>query len=281
MRILIKLVIVTGILLASVSTFAQDPDFHIYLCFGQSNMGGAARAEAKDSVVDARFRMMSTMNCPELGREMGKWYTATPPLCDCRSGISPADYFGRTLIESLPEKIRVGVINVSVGGCRIELFDKENYASYIETAPGWMKGWIYNYGGNPYGRLVELARLAQKDGVVKGILLHQGESNPNDSLWTRKVKDIYDNLMSDLNLNPVEVPLLAGELLSAEFDGKCAGFNQFIAQLPTVIENAHVIPSDECPGMPDGLHFTAEGYRKLGKSYGKKMLELMGIATKK
>ena len=280
MKTILKLVVLTGFLLSGILTFAQDPNFHVYLCFGQSNMAGSARAEAQDSLVDTRFLAMSTMDCPQLGREMGKWYPATPPLSDCRSGISPADYFGRTLVQNLPENIRVGVINVAVGGCRIELFDKQNYAAYVESAPGWMKGWISSYGGNPYGRLVELARMAQKDGVVKGILLHQGESNPNDSLWTRKVKDIYDNLMADLNLVPENVPLLAGELLSAEFDGKCAGFNQFIAELPATIPNAHVVSSEGCPGARDGLHFTAEGYRKLGRRYGVKMLDLLGSATK-
>ncbi|MGD9931258.1 MAG: sialate O-acetylesterase [Mangrovibacterium sp.] len=271
-----KLLVLTVLLLFGLSVFSQNPDFHIYLCFGQSNMAGAARAEAQDSIVDARFQMMSAMDCPDKGREMGNWYTAIPPLCDCNAGISPADYFGRTLIDNLPSNIKVGVINVSVGGCRIELFDKENYQSYVETAPDWMQGWIKNYGGNPYGRLVEMAKLAQKDGVIKGILMHQGESNPNDSLWTRKVKDIYDNLMIDLKLDPAKTPLLAGELLSAQYDGKCAGFNQFIAQLPAAIPNSHVISSEGCPGKPDGLHFTAEGYRILGKRYGEKMLSLLG-----
>jgi len=272
-----KLIAFTLFLFSSTLTFSQDPDFHIYLCFGQSNMGGAARAEAQDSIVDERFQMMSTMDCPDKGRETGNWYTATPPICDCNAGISPADYFGRTLIEKLPSNIKVGIINVSVGGCKIELFDKENYQSYVETAPGWMLNWIKNYGGNPYGKLVEMAKLAQKDGVIKGILMHQGESNPNDSLWTQKVKAIYDTLMADLNLNPQNVPLLAGELLSAEYNGRCAGFNQFIAQLPDVIPNAHVISSAGCPGRPDGLHFTAEGYRILGKRYGEKMLSLLGL----
>lgn len=262
------------LLVSSMYAFSQDPDFHICLCFGQSNMAGAARAEAQDSVVDERLKMMSAMDCPDKGRVKGNWYTATPPICDCNAGISPADYFGRTLIENLPANIKVGLINVSVGGCKIELFDKENHQSYVENAPHWMKGWIDNYGGNPYGRLVELAKLAQNDGVIKGILLHQGESNPNDTLWTQKVKDIYDNLIADLNLDPDEVPLVAGELLSAEFNGKCHAFNVFIHQLPNVIPNAHVVSSEGCPGMPDGLHFTAEGYRKLGKRYGQKMMEV-------
>lgn len=268
-----KILTLIMLLLVSTLSFSQDPDFHIYICFGQSNMAGNARAEAQDSTVDARFQMMSAMDCPDKGREMGQWYTATPPLCDCRAGISPADYFGRTLVANLPENVKVGIINVSVGGCKIELFDKENYQSYVETAPGWMKGWINNYGGNPYGRLVEIAKLAQKDGVIKGILLHQGESNPNDSLWTKKVKDIYDNLVTDLNLDP-NTPLLAGELVSAEFNGRCAAFNSFIGQLPSVIPNAHVISSEGCPGIRDGLHFSVEGYRLLGKRYGLKMLEV-------
>ena len=270
-----KIVVAIALLLSGVASFSQNPNFHIYLCFGQSNMGGASRAEAQDSVVDPRFKMMSAMDCKDKGRVKGNWYTATPPICDCKAGISPADYFGRTLVANLPENISVGVIDVAVGGSKIELFDKENYQSYIETAPDWMKGWINNYNGNPYGTLVELARLAQKDGVIKGILMHQGESNPNDSLWTLKVKAIYDNLMTDLNLDPKETPLLAGELLSAEFNGKCYAFNQFIAKLPTVIPNAHVISSEGCPGLPDGFHFTAEGYRKIGKRYGEKMLTLL------
>lgn len=275
MKIRIRIIVTAVFILSGTIAFSQDPDFHIYLCFGQSNMAGAAPAEAQDSLVGARFQMMSAMDCPDRGRKMGNWYTATPPLCDCRAGISPADYFGRTLIENLPSDIKVGIINVSVGGCKIELFDKDNYHSYVETAPDWMRNWIDNYGGNPYGRLVEIAKLAQKDGVIKGILMHQGESNPNDTLWTLKVKAIYDNLKSDLGLGSENIPLLAGELLSAEYKGRCAGFNQFIAQLPDVVPNAYVIPSDGCPGKPDGLHFTAEGYRILGERYGEKMLSLL------
>jgi hypothetical protein len=281
MKANLKLFILTGLLVLSTNVFPQDKNFYIFLCFGQSNMGGASRAEAQDSVADARFQFMSAMDCPDKGRVMGHWSVATPPLCDCGAGISPADYFGRTMVKNLPDSIKVGVINVSVGGCKIELFDKYNYQEYIDSAPNWMMGWINNYGGNPYGRLVDIAKLAQKDGVIKGILMHQGESNPNDTLWTRKVKAIYDNLMIDLNLNYNNVPLLAGELLSEEFGGKCFAFNQFIAQLPDVIPNAHVISSKGCPGRGDGFHFTAEGYRMIGTRYGEEMLSILGYKPKK
>ncbi len=272
----IKFLVLLGFIMMCNSAFTQDPDFHIYLCFGQSNMNGAARAEAQDSSVDERFKVLYAVDCPGIGREKNKWYTATPPICECRAGISPVDYFGRTLVENLPKNIKIGVISVAVPGCKIELFDKNNYSSYVETAPDWMIGFINSYDGNPYGRLVELAKLAQKDGVIKGILLHQGESNPNDTLWTKKVKDIYDNLMADLSLNPEEVPLLAGETVNADQNGVCAGMNEIIATLPEKIPNSYVISSSGCPSKRDNLHFNAEGYRIFGRRYGEQMLKVLG-----
>lgn len=277
MKKISTIILFSLLLMAGGSVFAQDHNFQIYLCIGQSNMEGAARAELQDSTVNPRFQMMAAVDCANLGRTKGNWYPAVPPLCRCRTNLGPADYFGRTMVEKLPENIKVGVIVVAIGGCKIELFDKENYQTYTETAPGWKKGMIKEYDGNPYGRLVEMAKLAQKDGVIKGILLHQGESNPNDSLWTRKVKGVYDSLMKDLNLDPKKVPLLAGETVHADQQGICAGFNQIMATLPQTLPNSYVISSAGCTDGPDNLHFSAAGYRELGKRYAEKMLELQGV----
>lgn len=263
--------------LSVAKAFAQDPNFYIFLCFGQSNMEGHAIIQAQDTVnVDPRFKVMETLDCDKLGRSKGKWYTAVPPLCRCGTGLTPADYFGRTMVANLPKKIKVGIINVAIGGCKIELFDKDNYQSYVSTAPSWMIDMIKQYDGNPYGRLVEMAKLAQKEGVIKGILLHQGESNVNDTLWTKKVKLVYDNLMKDLKLKPKKVPLLAGELVNADQKGACASMNTLIATLPQTIPNSYVIPSNGCPSAPDHLHFTAEGYRMIGKRYAERMLSILG-----
>ena len=101
-----------------------DPNFHIYLCFGQSNMEGNAKIEAQDRKgINTRFRMMAAVDMPNTGRKKGQWYAAVPPLCRAWTGLTPADYFGRTMVENLPDSIKVGVINVSVGGCSIDLFD--------------------------------------------------------------------------------------------------------------------------------------------------------------
>jgi hypothetical protein len=164
-------------LLCSAKGFSQDKNFYIFLCFGQSNMEGNARFEPQDTTVDKRMQVLQAVDCPNLGRTKDTWYTATPPLCRCTTGLNPADYFGSTLVANLPKKIRIGIINVSVAGSKIEVFDKDNYRSYVATTPDWLKKMVADYNGNPYERLVELAKLAQKTGVIKGVLLHQGESN--------------------------------------------------------------------------------------------------------
>ncbi len=135
---------------------------------------------------------------------------------------------------------------------------------------------INAYGGNPYGYLVELAKLAQKDGVIKGILLHQGESDPSDKAWPNKVKAIYDNLIKDLNLKAKDVPLLAGELVNGDQNGACAAMNTIIAELPRTVPTAHVISSKGCSARRDRLHFAPEGYRELGRRYAAEMLRLRG-----
>jgi len=261
--------------LTGVSADAQDKSLQIYLCFGQSNMEGFPGVEEQDKTgVDDRFRMMAAVDFPKLGRERGKWYPALPPLCRPSTGLCPADYFGRTMAAALPPNVKIGVVNVSVAGCKIELFEKDTFQQYATTAPKWMAGIIAAYGGNPYQHLVEMAKLSQKDGVIKGILLHQGESNTNDAEWPNKVSGIYENLLKDLDLKATEVPLLVGELGNADQNGACASMNKIVADLPKTIPTAHIVSSAGCAARPDRLHFAPSGYRELGKRYGEKMLSL-------
>jgi hypothetical protein len=275
-------IVLAALFLLTAVAFGQDsdPNFYIFLCFGQSNMEGQGKIEAQDKTVDKRFQVMAAVDGPRLGRKKGNWYPAVPPLCRNFTGLCPADYFGRTMVAKLPDKMKVGVVNVSVAGCKIELFDKTNYKDYFTAAPPWMRNIIKEYDGNPYAHLVEMAKLAQKAGVIKGILLHQGESNTNDRKWPAKVKVVYDNLMNDLNLKPESAPLLAGEVVNADQKGVCAGMNAIIAELPRTIPNSHVISSSGCACNSDRLHFSSAGYRELGKRYGEKMLSLLGYKVK-
>lgn len=257
---------------------ASDPNFYIFLCFGQSNMEGNARIQPQDLTgVDSRFQMMAAVDDNKLGRKMGQWYTAIPPLCRENTGLTPVDYFGRTMVERLPNNIKIGVITVAVGGCHIETFMRDSVDNYVKTrAPQWMKGMLKAYGDNPYNRLVTLAKKAQQEGVIKGILLHQGESNTGDQRWPAKVAFVYNQLIADLNLKTEDVPLLAGEVVQANGQGLCIGMNKIIDKLPETIHTSHVISSEGCTNGPDKLHFDAEGYREIGRRYAYEMLKLMG-----
>ena len=266
-----------AMLLLSARAHGQDQNFYIFLCIGQSNMEGFPGIQDQDKTsVGDRFQVLAAVDFPKLGRKAGHWYAAIPPLCRPTTGLCPADYFGRTLVANLPANIKVGVVDVAVAGCKIELFDRTGYQSYASTAPSWMKTMIAAYGGNPYQRLVDMGKLARKAGVIKGILLHQGESNPNDRDWPNKVKAIYESLLQDLDLKAGNVPLLAGEVVAADQKGACASMNQIIDDLPKTIPTAHVVSAAGCASRPDHLHFTPEGYRELGRRYAEAMLPLLG-----
>jgi hypothetical protein len=111
-----------------------DPNFYIFVCFGQSNMEGGGRIEENDLTVDPRFQVLADFDVPSRGWKKGQWYTAVPPLTRRTKGLSLVDYFGRTMIANLPPQIRVGVVKVGVSGTKIELWNKQAYREYLGTA---------------------------------------------------------------------------------------------------------------------------------------------------
>ena len=264
-----------------------DPNFYIFLCFGQSNMEGNARPEAVDLASPGpRFLLMPAVDFPATdqrpARKMGEWCEASAPLCRPNTGLTPADWFGRTLVASLPNNIKIGVIHVAIGGIDIKGFLPDSIPSYVEKkAPGWMKGMLQAYDNNPYKRLVELAKKAQKDGVIKGILMHQGETNTGDPKWAGMVKQVYENLCGDLQLKPEEVNLYVGNIVQAGGKGVCIGCKKQIDELPQTIHTCQVISSDDCTNGPDRLHFDAAGYRELGCRYGEALARHLGFEPKR
>ena len=273
---------------AAKTTVADpDPNFYIFLCFGQSNMEGNARPEAVDLASPGpRFLLMPAVDFPETGerpaRKMGEWCEASAPLCRANTGLTPADWFGRTMVASTPDHIRIGVIHVAIGGIDIKGFLPDSIKDYAEKkAPGWMKGMLAAYDNNPYERLVTLAKKAQKDGVIKGILMHQGETNTGDPKWAGMVKQVYENLCGDLQLKPEEVNLYVGNIVQADGKGVCIGCKKQIDELPQTIHTCQVISSDNCSNGPDRLHFDAAGYRELGCRYGEAVARHLGFTPKR
>jgi len=285
---------------------ANDKEnFHIYLAFGQSNMEGqnwsnGSMVWGSDVLpvsykqnVDKRFRVMAAVSGSHklaVGTEQrtqGNWYTAVPPLVRNTLGLSPVDYFGRTLVAGIADtNIKIGIIAVAVAGTAIEGLEKGDGANaYYSSQQGQYGDLIKSiaalYDNNPYNRLVTLAKKAQETGVIKGIIMHQGESGAVSGTWAKKVNGIYDNLLKDLGLAPNSIPFIAGEPVITDKEPNqnnaalIRGLTKTMtAKLPSGENVAHVVSSAGCASGGDNLHFSYEGYKKLGEAYGQKMLEL-------
>ena len=281
-RLLLSFVLLAAWLLGAHAEV--DPNFYIYLCFGQSNMEGNAQWDEKiDKQVDSRFKMLATCNFSSPSRTMGNWYTATCPIVSPAGKLGPTDYFGRTMVAALPTNVKVGVVAVAMGGSPIEMFDKDKYKQKLADNPNewWATLSKQYYGSNPYGRLIEMAKKAQEVGVIKGILLHQGCTNNGDPNWPSMVKKIYNDMLTDLGLEANDVPIFVGETERQDMGGGCYHHNAVVAKIPTVIPTGHVVSSEALPGNGvDAWHFSAAGYRTFGKRYAAEVLKVMGLEFK-
>ncbi len=262
---------------------APDPNFHIYIAYGQSNMEGNATNFDKD--IDGkehpRVKMFAATKCDNLNRPtVGEIYPAIPPMFKCYEGLSVADWFGRHMADSMPD-VTIGIVPVAQGGTSIRLFDPDDYQNYVSTAADWLQNGVNGaYGGNALGRLIEVAKKAQEKGVIKGIIFHQGETDPGMSNWEEIVKKSYEYILSQLGLKAEETPFVAGEMIDKCVDNNNAagcgkGMRERVRGLKNYIENFGVAKSDGYGSKGDGLHFTVEGYRGMGERYAQEMLKLI------
>ena len=263
--------------LLSTSCFAQDPNLHIYLAYGQSNMSGQATVTDKDRVQDPRFLVLRAAN--HSNQKVGEFYPAAPPMGHSASKVGIADIFGRTMVANLPDSIKVAVANIAIGGQSIDLFDKDRNKAYVQNAKNkgdtWWIQYLDEYGGDVYKRIVEMGKIAKQKGVIKGFLFHQGEADYQMNDWPSRVKKVYDDLIAELELDPEKTPILIGELAPT---GDLGWRNDAVKQAADLIPNGHLISAQGCPALKETsytLHFTREGYETFGKRYAEKMLELL------
>ena len=246
----------------------------VYIAIGQSNMWGNAQVQSSDKVANDRIKMMSTANSRG---NVGTWIPAVPPMCAPSAGYSLADNFVRTMADGVPECISIGIIPVAIAGASFKVFDPNQCQSYISGEADWFKNMAKEYDNNPYERIIKCAKIAQETGVIKGIIVHQGETDNGQQSWLTMVQTFYNNLCNELNLDPKKTPILVGQMLDG---GSCAGHNSVIAQLPSKISNCAVVSSSNIPGESDRLHFTHDGYKEFGKRYAEKMLTMIDFDGK-
>jgi hypothetical protein len=266
---------------ASVSvSFAQDPNLHIYLAYGQSNMSGQADVTDADRAQDPRFLVLRAAN--HSNQKVGEFYPAAPPMGHSASKVGIVDIFGRKMVKELPDSIKIAVANIAIGGQSIDLFDKDRNTAYVQSAKNkgdtWWIQYLDEYGGDLYKRIVEMGKIAKEKGVIKGFLFHQGEADYQMNDWPKRVKKVYDDLIKDLGLDSAKVPILVGELATTAAGGDLGWRNSAVAEAASLIPNGHLISAEGCPALKEPnytLHFTRQGYETFGERYAEKMLELL------
>jgi hypothetical protein len=233
---------------------------HIYLLVGQSNMAGRGKIGPEDQTPHPRVLMFTLQ---------GQWQPAVEPVTHDKPGmlgVGPGLAFGKAMAEKEPG-VTIALVSCAVGGTPLRRWE---------------------HGGDLYSNAVHQAKLAMRDGTLKGILWHQGESDSGtstnaNSYGERLAKMVY-HLRADLS--STNLPFVAGQIgeflygRSPEHSPYARVVNDAIAKLPARIPAAGYVPSRGLKDKGDTLHFDAASQRELGRRYAAVMLEVQSGQAK-
>ena len=228
---------------------AAEANFHLYLLVGQSNMAGRGKIELQDKVAVPRVLMLNKAN---------EWISAVDPISFDKTiaGVSLGRTFGIEMAK-VNKELKIGLIPCAVGGTRIRRWQQQ---------------------GDLYQKALKRAKIAQKDGVIKGILWHQGEGDSGK----KETAKIYETQLHAMitawrkDLAGENIPVVVGEL--GQFF-KRAKFKDTVdaalKALPGKVRHAAWVSAEGLDHKGDKAHFNAAGYRELGKRYAAKMQALL------
>ena len=246
-------------LVQAVGVFGQtpdrlpDPNFHLYLLMGQSNMAGRGQLDKESGTTDPRVLMFA--------RELN-WKPASDPLHFDKpfAGVGPGLAFGKQMAAANP-RMRIGLIPCAVGGTSIQAW-----------APGAEDQATHTH---PYDDMLKRVREAQKMGVLKGVLWHQGEADRAASAtYGQSLASLIARLRREFDAP--NLPFVAGELgtFNSENLADTEKFNAGLQALTNTLKGCACVSSRGLKDRGDHLHFNAESARILGQRYAEAMLAL-------
>ena len=229
--------------------------FHLYLLIGQSNMAGRGVVEDQDRTPNPRVFALNKNN---------EWVPAVDPIHFDKpiAGVGPGLTFGKIMASYKPG-VRIGLIPCAAGGSSISK---------------WKAGeWFEQTNSKPYDDAIKRTQLAMKDGVLKGILWHQGEGDSNEE-DAQEYGDRLVLLVQTLrkNLGEPDVPFAAGELATFFTDKNeyAEIVNKGITDLPMHVANTAYVSSKGLTPKEDGVHFDTPSARELGRRYAEAMKDM-------
>lgn len=240
----------------TASTAEPDPNFHLYLLIGQSNMAGRGKVDEESKKAHPRVVM--------LAKDL-KWEPATDPLHFDKSaaGVGPGLAFGKQMAEASPQ-VRIGLVPCAVGGTSIKVWVPGAEDKATKT--------------HPYDDMLKRIQEAQKAGVLKGIIWHQGEADRGSAgQYPGWLTELIERLRKELNAPGV--PFVASELTVFKPDGAegTKKFNEAVHSLVGKVKNYACVSAEGLEHKGDQLHYNAESARTLGKRFAEKMVELQKL----
>lgn len=261
-RFVVRVFLAIAIATSSANAQADDAKpklpakekFHLYLLIGQSNMAGRGAVEAQDKTPHPR---VFTLNKDLI------WAPAIDPLHSDKpiAGVGLGSSFGRVMADADPE-ITIGLIPCAVGGTPLQRWQRE---------------------GDLYKQAVVRAKAALREGTLRGILWHQGESDSGKETTANNYGERLAQMVTDLRkeLSVADAPFVAGRLgmfLAKESKTGTPSFwpvvNAQIDSLPKRVKNAAVASSEDLKHKGDSVHFDSASLREFGKRYAAAMQEL-------
>lgn len=231
--------------------------FHLYLLIGQSNMAGRGKIEAEDKTPPPRVLKFTKDQT---------WAPALDPLHFDKTvaGVGLGTTFGRVMAEADPG-VTIGLIPCAVGGTPLSRWQKK---------------------GDLYEQAVARAKAAQKDGELKGILWHQGESDSGTEKSAANYGERLAQMVQDLReeLTAETCPFVAGELGEFLKRGEKAKpsfwplVNEQLHSLPKRAPRTAVVSAKDLKHKGDEVHFDSASLREFGKRYAAAMRELQNSA---
>lgn len=230
--------------------------FHLYLLVGQSNMAGRGEVETQDKTPHPRVWVLNKDN---------KWQPAVEPLHFDKpeiAGTGPGFSFAKK-IAAMDSNVAIGLIPCAVGGSAIRFW-----------LPSEFYGATKSY---PYDNAIARTKIALQDGMLRGILWHQGESDSdsaNSKMYGEHLKRLVAQFRLDLDAD--SVPFIAGTLPEFFIARRPYAeiINQAIIQLPQTVPNTRVVSSSGLGHKGDETHFNTPSARRLGERYAAVYLKL-------
>ncbi|HBV62336.1 MAG TPA: sialate O-acetylesterase [Rhodopirellula sp.] len=229
----------------------QDPTkFHLFLLAGQSNMAGRGKVTESDRKVDPH---VLTLN------RKGIWVAAVDPIHFDKPGIAGVG-LGKTFAKNYAAShpgITVGLIPCAVGGSPISSWEPGGYHPSTKT--------------HPYDTAILRTQLAMKEGTLKGVLWHQGESDCKAGLsvvYKEKLYRLIERFRT--NFNDDKLPFIAGQMgqfKERPWNADKKRVDSVHETLPSQLSLTGFVNSKGLKHKGDNIHFDSESYRELGRRY--------------